>query len=70
MQADKSVLDHMTGLMAEFTTRAKKTAKKVKRTMAGRPPKKTKSSAGRKAVGKKKSAKKVANKGTKRAKRR
>ena len=40
MQADKSVLDHMTGLMAEFTTRAKKTAKKVKRAMlAGRPRK-------------------------------
>ncbi len=65
-QADKSLLDHMTDLMAEFATRAKKTAKKVKRTMAGRPPKKTKSSAGRKAVGKNKSAKKVAKKTTRR----
>jgi hypothetical protein len=27
MQADKSLLDHMTDLMAEFATRAKKTAK-------------------------------------------
>jgi hypothetical protein len=44
MQADKSVLDHMTGLMADFATRAKKTAKKVKRAMAGRPPKKAKAS--------------------------
>jgi hypothetical protein len=52
--------------MAEFATRAKKTAKKVKRTMTGRPPKKTKSSAGRKAVGKNKSAKKVAKKTTRR----
>jgi hypothetical protein len=66
MQADKSVLDHMTGLMAEFTTRAKKTAKKVKRAMTSRPAKKAKSSAGRKAVGKKKSAKKVAKKATRR----
>jgi hypothetical protein len=69
MQADKSVLDHMTDLMAEFTTRTKKPAKKVKKTRAGRPPKKTKSSAGRKAVGKNKSAKKVA-KTTRRVKRR
>ena len=66
MQADKSLLDHMTDLMAEFATRAKKTAKKVKRTMASRPPKKTKSSAGRKAVGKNKRAKKVAKKATRR----
>jgi hypothetical protein len=58
---DKSLLEHM---MAEFTTRAKKTAKKVKRTMAGRPPKKTKSSGGRKAVGTHKKAKKVAKKTT------
>jgi hypothetical protein len=57
MQDDKSLLEHM---MADFATRAKKASKKVKRTMAGRPPKKTKSSAGRKAVGKNKSAKKVA----------
>jgi hypothetical protein len=48
MQADKSLLEHMTDAMSDFATRAKKTAKKVKRTMAGRPAKKTKSSAGRK----------------------
>jgi hypothetical protein len=59
----KSLLEHM---MAEFATRAKKTTKKVKRAMAGRPPKKTKSSAGRKAVGKNKSAKKVAKETTRR----
>jgi hypothetical protein len=58
---DKSLLEHM---MAEFATRAKKTAKKVKRTMAGWPPKKTKSSAGRKAVGTHKKAKKVAKRTT------
>ena len=52
MPADKSLLEHMTDAMAEFETRAKKTVKKAKRTMAGRPPKKTRSSAGRKAVGK------------------
>jgi len=51
MEDDKSLLEHITDGMAEFATRAKKAAKKVKRTMAGRPPKKTKSSAGRKAVG-------------------
>jgi hypothetical protein len=43
MQADKSLLEHMTDAMAEFETRAKKTVKQVKRSMAGRPPKKTKS---------------------------
>jgi hypothetical protein len=66
MQADKSLLDHMTDLMAEFATRAKKSAKKVKRMMVGRPPKMTKSSGGRKAVGKNKSAKKLAKKMTRR----
>jgi hypothetical protein len=66
MQADKSLLDHMTDLMAQYATRAEKTAKKVKRTMAGRPPKKTKSSAGRKTVGKNKKAKKMAKKTTRR----
>lgn len=60
---DKSLLEHM---MAEFATRAKKTAKKVKPAMTGRPAKKTKSSAGRKAVGKNKNAKKVAKKTTRR----
>src|SRR5258708_213572 len=29
MQADKSLLDHMTDLMAQYATRAEKTAKKV-----------------------------------------
>jgi hypothetical protein len=62
----KSLLEHM---MAEFGTRAKKTTKKVKRAMAGRPAKKTKSSAGRKAVGKNKSAKKVAKETTRRRRR-
>jgi hypothetical protein len=66
MQADKSLLEHMTDAMSDFATRAKKTAKKVKRTMAGRPAKKTKSSAGRKAVGTHKKAKKVAKKTTRR----
>lgn len=66
MQADKSLLEHMTDAMAEFATRTKKTVKKAKRTMAGRPPKKTKSSAGRKAVGKNKRAKKAAKKTTRR----
>ena len=66
MQADKSLLEHMTDAMAEFETRAKKTVKQVKRSMAGRPPKKTKSSAGRKAVGKNKRAKKAAKRPTKR----
>jgi hypothetical protein len=65
MQADKSLLEHMTDAMAEFETGAKKTVKQVKRSMAGRPPKKTKSSAGRKAVGKKR-AKKAAKRTTKR----
>jgi hypothetical protein len=51
-------------MMAEFATRAKKTTKKVKRAMAGRPPKKTKSSAGRQAVGRHKSAKKMVKKKT------
>jgi CRISPR/Cas system Type II protein with McrA/HNH and RuvC-like nuclease domain len=63
MQADKSLLEHM---MDAFETRAKKTVKKVERTMVGRPPKKTKSSAGRKAVGKNKRAKKAAKGTTKR----
>ena len=66
MQADKSLLEHMTDAMSDFEARAKKTAKKVKRTMAGRPPKKTKSSAGRKAVGKNKRTKKTAKRTTKR----
>jgi hypothetical protein len=66
MQADKSLLEHMTDGMAEFATRTKKTVKKAKRTMVGRPPKKTKSSAGRKAVGKNKRAKKAAKRPTKR----
>jgi hypothetical protein len=66
MQADKSLLEHMTDAMSDFAARKKKTAKKVKRTMAGRPPKKTKSSAGRKAVGKNKRAKKTAKRTTKR----
>jgi hypothetical protein len=66
MQADKSLLEHMTDAMSDFEARAKKTAKKVKRTMAGRPPKKTKSSAGRKAVGRHKRAKKVPKKTTRR----
>jgi hypothetical protein len=48
MEDGKSPLDHM---MAEFAARTKKTAKKIKRAMAGRPPKKAKASAGRKAVG-------------------
>jgi hypothetical protein len=56
---DKSLLEHM---MAEFTTRAKKTAKTVKPAMTGRPAKKAKSYAGRKAVGTHKRAKKVAKK--------
>ena len=63
MEDGKSLLDHM---MAEFAAREKKTAKKIKRTMAGRPPKKAKASAGRKAVGTHKSAKKVAKKATRR----
>jgi hypothetical protein len=50
--------------MSDFVATAKKTAKRVKRTMAGRPPKKTKSSASRKAVGKNKRAKKAAKKTT------
>jgi hypothetical protein len=62
MQADKSLLEHMTNAMADFATRAKKTAKKVNRTMAGRPPKIAKASAGRKAVGTHIRAKKVAKK--------
>ena len=66
MQADKSLLEHMIDSMSDFTARAKKTAKKVKRTMAGRPPKKTKSSAARKAVDKNKRAKKAAKKTTRR----
>jgi len=67
VQADKSLLEHMTDAMAAFETRAKKTVKKAKRTMVGRPPKKTKSSAGRKAVGKNKRAnKKAAKRPTKR----
>jgi hypothetical protein len=61
MQAGKSLLEHMIDSMSDFAAR-KKTAKKVKRTMAGRPSKKTKSSAARKAVGKNKSAKKAAKK--------
>jgi hypothetical protein len=64
MQADKSLLEHMTDAMSDFAARARKTAKKVKRT--GRPPKKAKSSAGRKAVGKNKRAKKTAKRTTKR----
>jgi hypothetical protein len=59
MPADKSLLEHMLDSMSDLGVRAKKTAKKVKRTMAGRPPKKTKSSAARKAVGKNKRAKKA-----------
>jgi ElaB/YqjD/DUF883 family membrane-anchored ribosome-binding protein len=70
MEDNKSLLEHMTDVMAEFGTRAKKTAKKVKRSMAGRPRKKTKSSAGRKAVGKNKRATKVAKKTARRVKRR
>jgi hypothetical protein len=66
MQADKSLLEHMIDSMSDFAARAKKTAKKGKRTMAGRLPKKTKSSAGRKAVGQNKSAKKAAKKTTRR----
>jgi hypothetical protein len=34
MQADKSLLDHMTDLMAEFATRAKKTAKDARASKA------------------------------------
>jgi hypothetical protein len=30
MQADRSLLDHMTDLMAQYATRAEKTAKKVR----------------------------------------
>ena len=66
MQADKSLLEHMIVLMSDFVATAKKTAKRVKRTMAGRPPKKTKSSASRTAVGKNKRAKKAAKKTTRR----
>jgi hypothetical protein len=66
MQADKSLLEHMIDSMSDFVATAKKTAKRVKRTMAGRPPKKTKSSASRKAVGKNKRAKKAAKKTTRR----
>jgi hypothetical protein len=66
MQADKSLLEHMTDAMAEFETRAKKTVKQVKRSMVGRPPKKSKSSVGRKAVGKNKRAKKTAKRTIKR----
>jgi hypothetical protein len=66
MQADKSLLEHMIDSMSDFTARAKKTAKKVKRTMAGRSPKKTKSSAARKALGKNNRAKKAAKKPTSR----
>ena len=66
MQLTKSLLDHMTDLLAQYASRAKKSVKKVSRTMAGRPPKKTKSSAGRKAVGKNKTVKKVAKKPTRR----
>jgi hypothetical protein len=66
MQADKSLLEHMIDSMSDFAATAKKTAKRVKRTMAGRPPKKTKSSASRKAVGKNKRAKKAAKKTTRR----
>jgi hypothetical protein len=64
MQADKSLLEHMTDAMSDFAVRAGKTTKKVKRTIAGRPPKKAKASAGRKAVGTHKRAKKVAKKTT------
>jgi hypothetical protein len=63
MQADKSLLEHMIDSMSDFAAR-KKTAKKVRRTMAGLPPKKTKSSAARKAVGKNKRAKKATKKTT------
>ena len=63
MENAKSLLDHM---MTEFAARAKRTAKKIKRTMAGRPPKKTKASAGRKAVGTHKRVKKVPKKTTRR----
>jgi hypothetical protein len=63
MEHGKSLLEHM---IADFATRAKKTAKKVKPAMAGRPPKKTKSSAGRKAVGQNKRVKKVATETTRR----
>ena len=66
MQADKSLLDHMLDSMSDLAVRAKKTAKKVKRTMAGRPPKKAKSSAARKAAGKNKRAKKAVKKTTRR----
>lgn len=69
MQADKSLLEHMIDSMSDFAVRAKKTAKKVKRTMAGRPPKKTKSSAARKAVGKNNRAKKAVVKKTTRRRR-
>ena len=61
MENGKSLLDHM---MTEFAARAKRTAKKIKRTMVGRPPKKA--SAGRKAVGTHKRVKKVPKKTTRR----
>jgi hypothetical protein len=61
MENGKSLLEHM---IADFAARAKKTTKKIKRTMAGRLPKKAKASAGRKAVGTHKRAKKVAKKTT------
>ena len=63
MQANKSLLEHMINSMSDFAAR-KKAAKKVNRTMAGRPPKKAKSSAARKAVGKNKGAKKATKKTT------
>ena len=58
----KPIPEQMTNGLANAAHRTKKFVRKIAKKMAGNPPKKSKSSAGRKAVGRNKIAKKVRRK--------